>query len=139
MYPHERALVKTLAGKPFALIGVNSDRDRDALKEVLEEEDISWRSFWNGPKGTGGPISDAWNVKGWPTVYVLDTEGKIVYKGHGQGMDKALEKALADAGHEVDLHDLEDPKAAEEEDDDEDSKEEDSKKKKDDDKGDKGE
>ena len=138
MYPHERALVKTLAGKPFALIGVNSDRDRDALKEVLEEEDISWRSFWNGPKGTGGPISDAWNVKGWPTLYVLDTEGKIVYKGHGRGMDEALEKALTDAGHEVDLHDLEDPKAAEEEaDDDEDSKEEDSKKSAG--KGDKGE
>ena len=29
MYPHERSLVKTLADKPFALIGVNSDADKD--------------------------------------------------------------------------------------------------------------
>jgi hypothetical protein len=33
MYPHERSLVKKMEGKPFALIGVNSDADRDALKE----------------------------------------------------------------------------------------------------------
>ena len=35
MYPHERSLVKRLEGQPFALIGVNSDRDREALKAVL--------------------------------------------------------------------------------------------------------
>ena len=32
MYPHERSLVKRLENKPFALLGVNSDRDREALK-----------------------------------------------------------------------------------------------------------
>ena len=35
MYPHERSLVKRLANKPFALIGVNSDRDKKKLKEVV--------------------------------------------------------------------------------------------------------
>ena len=29
MYPHERSLVKRLAGKPFAIVGVNSDDDRE--------------------------------------------------------------------------------------------------------------
>lgn len=104
MYPYERSLVKKLAGKPFALIGVNSDRDREKLKEVLEEENISWRSFWNGPEGTSGPISKAWNVRAWPTIYVLDGEGKIRYKDvHGAELDKALETLMAEAGHEVDL------------------------------------
>jgi hypothetical protein len=37
MYPHERSLVKKMEGKPFALIGVNSDEDRDALKPVLKK------------------------------------------------------------------------------------------------------
>ena len=54
MYPHERSLVKRLAGKPFALVGVNSDTDRDKLKETLKEEQITWRSFWNGGS-TSGP------------------------------------------------------------------------------------
>lgn len=111
MYPHERSLVKKLAGKPFALIGVNSDRDLDALKPVLEEQNITWRSFWNGPEGTGGPISKKWNVSGWPTIYIIDAEGKIRYKNErGDSLDRALETLLAEAGHEVDLsnHDEDD-------------------------------
>ena len=100
MYPHERSLVKELKDKPFALIGVNSDRDLEELKPRLEEESITWRSFWNGPQGTGGPISKAWNVRGWPTVYIIDHNGVIRHKSHGgPGMDAALEKwvAIADA------------------------------------------
>ena len=77
MYPHERSLVKKLADKPFALLGVNSDKDLDKLKPRLAKENISWRSFWNGPQGTRGPISQAWDVMGWPTIYILDKDGII--------------------------------------------------------------
>jgi hypothetical protein len=77
MYPHERSLVKKLADKPFALIGVNSDKDLEKLAPRREKEQITWRSFWNGPKGTGGPLSKAWDVMGWPTVYMLDRDGII--------------------------------------------------------------
>ena len=97
MYPHERSLVKRLANEPFALIGVNSDSDLEALKPVLEEEQITWRSFWNGPEGTSGPISKRWNVSGWPTIYVLDAEGKIRYKNvRGEAMDEAVDALLAE-------------------------------------------
>ena len=96
MYPHERSLVKKFANKPFALIGVNSDRDLDALKPVLEKENITWRSFWNGPEGTGGPISTKWNVRGWPTIYLIDHEGVIRSKGHRID-DSLLEELITDA------------------------------------------
>ena len=97
MYPHERSLVKRLAGEPFALIGVNSDKDLEELQDVLVEENITWRSFWNGPDGTGGPISTRWNVHGWPTIYVLDHEGKIRFKDvRGEAMDKAVDQLLAE-------------------------------------------
>lgn len=97
MFPHERSLVKRLAAEPFALIGVNSDVDKQALAPVLEKEQITWRSFWNGPEGTRGPISKAWNVKGWPTIYVIDHEGVIRFKGvRGEAMDKAVDLLLAE-------------------------------------------
>lgn len=92
MYPHERSLVKRLANKPFALIGVNSDKDREKLKAVRKKENITWRSFWNGKKGTGGPISTEWGVRGWPTLYVLDAEGRIRYKSSGSPGDKKLDE-----------------------------------------------
>ena len=101
MYPHERSLVKRLENEPFALIGVNSDGDLDALRPRLEEENITWRSFWNGPEGTGGPISTQWNVRGWPTIYVLDHKGVIRYKNvRGDAMDEAIDTLLAEMKEE---------------------------------------
>ena len=98
MYPHERSLVKRLKDEPFALIGVNSDTDLEALKPTLEKEQITWRSFWNGPNGTQGPISEAWNVKGWPTLYFIDHNGVIRDKNkRGDDMDKAIDAMLAAA------------------------------------------
>jgi hypothetical protein len=101
MYPHERSLVKKLQGKPFALIGVNSDTDKAALKKAMEQEHITWRSFWNGGS-TGGPISTAWGVQGWPTLYLIDHKGIIKKKWLGspraEVLDAEIEKLLQAAG-----------------------------------------
>src|SRR5262245_3469336 len=94
MFPHERSLVKRLDGKPFALIGVNSDRDKSKLKEENEKQQITWRSFWNGPEGTGGPISKAWKVTGWPTLYLIDAKGVIRRKYVGNPGDKVLDEEI---------------------------------------------
>ena len=95
MYPHERSLVKELKNKPFALIGVNSDKDLGYANKRIKEENISWRSFWNGPEGTRGPISTEWNVRAWPTIYVLDHNGVIRYKNvRGEKMDEAIHALL---------------------------------------------
>ena len=99
MFPHERSLVKKMTDKPFALIGVNSDPDREKLKPVLEKEQITWRSFWNGEKGTRGPISEAWHVRGWPTIYVLDADGVIRYRDvRGEDMDRGVDELLKELG-----------------------------------------
>ena len=95
MYPHERSLVQRLKDEPFALIGVNSDEDLEFVRHRVEEESITWRSFWNGPKATQGPISAEWNVRGWPTIYVLDHKGVIRFKNvRGEAMDKAVDQLL---------------------------------------------
>ena len=93
MYPHERSLVKKLEGKPFALLGVNSDRDREALKKTMEKEQITWRSFWNGGS-TDGPISRDWKVSGWPTLYLIDHKGVIRHKWLGNPGEKVLDEAI---------------------------------------------
>jgi hypothetical protein len=97
MYGHERSLVKRLEGKPFALIGVNSDTDREALKKVLVKEEITWRSFWNGG-GTSGPISRQWNVTSWPSIWVIDARGVIRYRDprDGPALDRAVDTLLAE-------------------------------------------
>ena len=100
MYPHERSLVKRLAEKPFSLVGINSDKDRDALKKVLIKESITWPSWWSG--STSGPIPKTWNVRSWPTIYVLDSKGVIRFKNkRGKALDKAVNTLLAEMGVSV--------------------------------------
>ena len=95
MYPHERSLVKRLKDKPFALIGMNSDKDLDVLRKVRVEKELTWRSFWNGPDGVYGPISKAWGVGGWPTIFVIDGDGVIRSKDvRGEQMDAAVDQLL---------------------------------------------
>lgn len=90
MYPHERSLVKEYAGRPFALLGVNSDKDREMTQGVIKEKELNWRSFWNGGS-TSGPISSAWNVRSWPTIYLIDHEGVIQKKNvRGKELDAAI-------------------------------------------------
>jgi hypothetical protein len=92
--------VKKLESKPFALIGVNSDVDKVQLKKDMEKEQITWRSFWNGGS-TLGPISTKWNIRGWPTLFVIDHKGVIRGKYLGSPgeavLDELIEKLVAEA------------------------------------------
>jgi hypothetical protein len=106
MFPHERSLVEKMKGRPFVIIGVNSDKSADECKEKNTKEGITWRSFWCGEAGTGGPIPKEWGVQGWPTLYLIDHNGVISRKSVGspspESMDAAIEelvkKAEADVG-----------------------------------------
>ncbi|HEV3142978.1 MAG TPA: SUMF1/EgtB/PvdO family nonheme iron enzyme, partial [Gemmataceae bacterium] len=97
MYVQDRWLIENLKNKPFAFIGVNSDPDKEKVKQVVQKEQIPWRSFWNGPKATRGPISTRWGITAWPTIFVLDDHGMIRFKNvRGEAVDEAVEKLLAE-------------------------------------------
>jgi hypothetical protein len=97
MFPHERSLVKRLANKPFALLGVNTDDNKNFVKQQNKQQQINWRSWFDG--STQGPICTQYKVRGFPTIYVLDDKGVIRYKGvRGEAMDKAVDTLLKDVG-----------------------------------------
>jgi hypothetical protein len=99
MYPHERSLVKKMEGKPFVLLGVNSD-PKKRLKDVLKKENITWRSWWDGGS-TGGPIARNWVFQGWPTLYIIDHKGVIRHSHVGspgeEVLDAEIEKLVREA------------------------------------------
>jgi peroxiredoxin len=94
-YDSEREAAKTAVGKPFVLLGVNSDPDRSAIQDVIRSQNLPGRSRWEG--GRNGPIAQAWNVTGWPSIYVLDVQGRIRIKG-GRGLHirRAVDALLAE-------------------------------------------
>ncbi len=94
MLPHEREMVERLKDKPFTLLGINSDSSRSALKEILEREKINWPNIYGGPT-SDNKIAAQWNVFSWPTIYILDHEGVIRYKGlRDEAMEEAVNKLL---------------------------------------------
>lgn len=98
MLPHEREMVKRLEGKPFTLLGLNSDQSRSALKDILKKESITWPNIWQGTPGAPGSISQQWNVTGWPTIYVLDHEGVIRHRDlRGPELEEAVMKLVEKA------------------------------------------
>jgi hypothetical protein len=98
MYPYERSLVKRMENKSFALLGINSDKDKEKLKGRMKAEQITWPAWWD--KSTDGPIAQAWNITGWPTIFVLDSKGVIRYIDvRGEELDKAVDKLLEEMGN----------------------------------------
>jgi peroxiredoxin/tetratricopeptide (TPR) repeat protein len=91
MVPQERALVERLKDKRFILLGINNDQERAKAKEVVQNDRMSWRSWWDRDSSGRGPIATRWDVSSWPTVYVLDHKGTIRYKNV---FDKELDEAI---------------------------------------------
>lgn len=84
-----------LKDKPFAFLGVNCDRRRDAAYRFSIERGINWRSWWDGT----GRISGAWHVDYLPGVFVLDANGVIRYKDliDPRELEEAVERLLKEA------------------------------------------
>jgi len=93
MIPHERELVKRLAGRPFELVSISVDEDRQTVIRFLEKEPMPWTHWFNGPDGL---VIEELNVWSFPTIYVLDETGVIRYKDvRGEQLDRAIDKLLS--------------------------------------------
>ncbi len=100
LLPFNRAVVKEMQGRPFELLGVNSDTDRIYARKVEQTQKITWRSFWNGGSRFGD-ISTEWGVEKWPVIYVLDAEGIVQMRSAGghnkEEIFKLIEKLVSEA------------------------------------------
>ena len=91
-----------LKDKPFALIGIHiGGSNAKQLKEVMDREKLTWRSFVDAGTAGAGPIATKWNLLATPTFYVIDHRGVIRYKWAGapgaKVMDAALDKLIKSA------------------------------------------
>jgi thiol-disulfide isomerase/thioredoxin len=97
MIPDERVLVEKLRDKPFAFIGISADDDPAELRQFVLSQNMPWIHVFDG---RGGPITQRYEIQGWPTVYVLDAAGMIRFSAVGQQppgrIEKVVERLLAE-------------------------------------------
>lgn len=94
MYPQERELVSRLMNKPFALLAIDTDTDKATLRKAISAGEVTWRCWWDG--AMDGPICKVWDIRGFPTVYLIDAHGIIrdSMMGGGKVLDESVERLL---------------------------------------------
>jgi thiol-disulfide isomerase/thioredoxin len=93
MIPHEREMVKKLEKKPFKLVSVSCDNDKETLTSFFEKEPMPWDHWFDGPQGT---VAKLFRVRAFPTLYLIDHTGVIRNKWIGNPGNDKLEKAVED-------------------------------------------
>ncbi len=64
------------ANKPFEILSVSVDEDRSALESIIKETNAPGIHTWS-EKGGENPAAILYNVRGLPTWYLIDRDGKI--------------------------------------------------------------
>lgn len=97
LIPHEKALVERMTGRPFVLLGVNSDHNRAEAEKYTFDLAINWRSWWDG--SDDGPIARTWQPQGFPMLYVIDHRGVLRYEGHviDEQLEGVIERLVREA------------------------------------------
>jgi peroxiredoxin len=90
MFDHERSLVQKLQGRPFALLGVDLDSDRETLQKAQKKYKLNWRSWWDEDMA----IAQRWNVHGIPALFLLDHRGVVRFEGISLRDPKQLEDRI---------------------------------------------
>ena len=89
-----------MEGKPFVLLGVNSDSDKGKLRKRMKEENITWRSWWDGATPTAPSPTSSTSICGrattsWTTAGSSATSGRI--SPAREAFDAAIDKLVAAA------------------------------------------
>lgn len=73
MIPHEKQIVKQYQGRPFAWLGVNTDRNRDEAVDFVRENDITWQN-WSDPASR---IARRYGISWVPRLFIIDGDGVL--------------------------------------------------------------
>lgn len=73
--PHINQLVDQFGSKGFVAVGITSESAGETRK-FLEETGAKWTTMYDTKAG------DQWGISGFPSSYLIDPSGTVVWKGH---------------------------------------------------------
>ena len=78
MTPHLKKIYSELKDKGFEIVSVSVDpvKDEDKWRKAMEEDGAPWLQAWDSEK----LLPDQYSVKGYPTMFFLGPDGKVLRK-----------------------------------------------------------
>lgn len=78
----------------FEIVGVALD-GAEAVRQFTEARGLGWPQIVE-PNRNGRPVVDLYGVRAYPTTFLIDPDGVVVYRdsGYGGGLEAALAEAL---------------------------------------------
>ena len=77
--PELKSLRQQMSGEPFELVSISADRYLSALKEFVAKNEMTWPQYWDQKSD----LARAFSVPSFPSYYLIDPEGIVIYKAHG--------------------------------------------------------
>lgn len=88
--PQIQAVHEKYKDKPVVVLGINNEHDKRADPKKFMED----KKFTYGLLLKAETIAPKYKVRGWPTLYVIDPEGKVAFAE--SGFSPELEKILSE-------------------------------------------
>jgi peroxiredoxin len=91
--PQVKELAAEFRGQPVVMLGISTDRDAADARFVADKLKLDWtilRTDWDLPKKYG--------VDGYPTLVIIDPEGRIrdLHKGYTPSLQKEVSQTVRD-------------------------------------------
>ncbi|MEO6978332.1 MAG: TlpA disulfide reductase family protein, partial [Mucilaginibacter sp.] len=82
--PFIKDIRKKYPADKLVIIGMSQDRDRKAFADAIKKEGMNWLHFYDDE----GDMSRRFGVNYFPTLFLINPEGKIIYRSDLQKEDK---------------------------------------------------
>jgi hypothetical protein len=74
-------MYRQLKDKGVELIAINEIDTLDVIKAYVKESGVTFRIAMNPAAAKGEGVAKKYGVQGYPTSYVIDVAGKVVWRG----------------------------------------------------------
>jgi thiol-disulfide isomerase/thioredoxin len=98
MIPHEKEIAQKYQNRPFVILGISADHERQTLHEFLTKNEIKWPTFHDNTSS----LRRNWEINSIPTILLIDHERIIQERFEGipqplSTLDQAIETLVKQA------------------------------------------